>query len=345
MVTTGETISHHCILEKFVCIGAVRKVMHTKLARTRPMKLLPNDRRVAMETREIKRPKAGNSIRMNTVNMAFHRFRLWIGVAIMIYAAAVLPARGQAPNDGSDFTQQQKEEFLLKAPVIRSKHTGKGITAPYRLTLSDGTVTHDGGFQTIDEVKSKMHFSGGRYEYNFKDSYKYNIAGYELAKLIGMDDMIPVTVERSWNDMRGSLSWWVPDVAMDEADRIQNKVDAPDTDAWNKQMYKVRVFNELVYDTDANLTNILITEDWKIWRMDFSRAFRTWKKLKNPEDLVMCDKKLFERLKALKEEDLKRVTKNTLTGFEIKGVMARRDLIVERFTKLAAQKGELAVFY
>jgi hypothetical protein len=27
---------------------------------------------------------------------------------------------------------------------------------------------------------------------------------------------------------------------------------------WNNQMYKVRVFDQLVYDDDPNLTNVLI---------------------------------------------------------------------------------------
>jgi hypothetical protein len=27
-------------------------------------------------------------------------------------------------------------------------------------------------------------------------------------------------------------------------------------------MYRVRVFDELVYDTDTNLSNVLIGEDW-----------------------------------------------------------------------------------
>ena len=31
---------------------------------------------------------------------------------------------------------------------------------------------------------------------------------------------------------------------------------APDPDAWNNQMYKIRVFDQLVYDNDPNLTNI-----------------------------------------------------------------------------------------
>ena len=35
-------------------------------------------------------------------------------------------------------------------------------------------------------------------ELDFVDSYKYNIAAYELAELLGMDDMLPVYVERKW---------------------------------------------------------------------------------------------------------------------------------------------------
>jgi hypothetical protein len=279
------------------------------------------------------------------VNMAFQRIRLWISFAIMICAVAVLPALGQAANDGSDFTDQQKADFLMKAKVIKSKQTAKGVTQPYQVTLSDGTVTHDGDFQAIHEDKPQMQFANGTTEFNFKDYWEFNIAGYELAKLLGMDNMVPVTVERSWEGKRGSLSWWVPNVMMDEGDRTQKKLTSPDPDSWNKQMYKIRVFDELVYDTDPNLTNVLITKDWKIWRIDFTRAFRTWKKLKSPENLVMCDKTLFDKLKALNEDDLKNATKKYLSGAQVKAVMARRDLIVDQFNKLVAQKGEAAVLY
>jgi len=53
-----------------------------------------------------------------------------------------------------------------------------------------------------------------------------------------------------------------------------------DADAWNNQMYKIRVFDQLVSDSDPNLTNVRIGENWKIWRVDFSRAFRLNKELK-----------------------------------------------------------------
>ena len=110
-------------------------------------------------------------------------------------------------------------------------------------------------------------------------------------------------------------------------------------------MYKVRVLDQLVYDNDPNLTNVLISEDWKIWRIDFTRSFRTFKDLRNPGDLVRCDRQLFEKLKALDANQLAEKTKHYLTKDEVKAVMARRDKIVDRFQKLIAEKGENEVLY
>jgi hypothetical protein len=36
------------------------------------------------------------------------------------------------------------------------------------------------------------------------------------------------------------------------------KITPRNLDAWNKQMYRLRVFDELIYDTNANLTNVSI---------------------------------------------------------------------------------------
>ena len=44
-----------------------------------------------------------------------------------------------------------------------------------------------------------MQFNDGHVEINFVDSYKYNIAAYGIAELLGLDDMMPVYVERKWN--------------------------------------------------------------------------------------------------------------------------------------------------
>jgi len=227
--------------------------------------------------------------------------------------------------------------------VVKSEHTKKGITDPWRLTLTDGTLTHDASFQAIDEHTAKKQLARGT-ELNFVDSYKYNIAAYQLAELLGLDDMVPVYVERNWKGDTGSLSWWLP-VKMDEVERHKQKLIAPDADAWNNQMYKIRVLDQLVYDNDPNLTNVLIGEDWKIWRVDFTRAFRTFKDLRDSKDLVRYDRQLFEKLKTLDGNELAAKTKGYLTKDEVKAVMARRDKIVAYFQKLISEKGEKEVLY
>ena len=67
--------------------------------------------------------------------------------------------------------------------------------------------------------------------------------GLALAELLGLDDMLPVTVERKWVGNSGALSWWLP-VKMDEVQRHKQKMTAPDGDAWNNQMYKIRFFDQ-----------------------------------------------------------------------------------------------------
>ena len=270
-------------------------------------------------------------------------FRALIRPVMVALACVMIPLAAPGADDAA-LTKDQIKVFLQTAEVIKSKTSTKGVTHPWRLTLSNGTITHDASFQDIDEHKSEMKLESGKVEFAFVDSYKNNIAAYQLAELIGLDDMLPVYVERKWQGKVGSLSWLLP-VKMDDVDRVQKKITAPDTDKWNKQMYRVRVFDELIYDTDPNLTNVLIGEDWTIWRIDFSRAFRTSKDVREPKNLVKCDRQLFEKLKALKADELPEKTKRYLTKPEVNGVRARRDKLVAAFQALIAEKAENELLY
>jgi hypothetical protein len=86
--------------------------------------------------------------------------------------------------------------------------------------------------------------------------------------------MIPVSVERKVGGKTSAITWWVDDVMMDEMKRTNKKIDPPDRDIWNKQMYVVRVFDQLIYNTDRNLGNLLIDKNWRLWMIDHTRAFR-----------------------------------------------------------------------
>src|ERR1700738_1480233 len=75
-------------------------------------------------------------------------------------------------SDEPTLTKEQIKQFLLTAKVVASTQRGiKGITHTWRLTLSDGTVTHDASFQPIDEHKPTMQLASGRSELMFVDSY------------------------------------------------------------------------------------------------------------------------------------------------------------------------------
>lgn len=251
---------------------------------------------------------------------------------------------GSAAGDTQGLTCAQMEEFLKTAKIGTQHNIPKGVTLPKRATLDDGKTQHDASIQTIDERKQQFQGQRGPAELNFRDYWGYNVAGYELAKLLDIN-MVPPYVERKVGGRSASLSWWVDDSTL-EVERMQKKMQPPDVDAWNKQMYVARVFNQLIRNMDANLTNFLFTnKDWQLWMIDFSRSFRAQKELLNPKDLVQCDRKLLAKMKALDKKTLQQHLKPYVGDMEIDGMLARRDKIVKFFEEEAAKKGEAAVFF
>ena len=272
------------------------------------------------------------------------RTRLALAVASVLF----LSAADSIAQTAVSLTPDQQRTFLAEAKVIGSRPAGKGITGSLRLTLSDGVVTHDAGFQSIDDRMSVTERAQGKRragEANFVDSYKYNIAAYEIARLVGLDDMMPVIVERRWRNQIGSLSWWVDDVLMDETDREKSNTSPPNVLRFARQRQLMVIFAELLRDVDRNKGNIVYTKDWRLIMIDFSRAFRLDHELRNPDTVQHCDRALYRKLEELTEADVKRVTNKYLTTQEIAAVMARRDLIVARIGQLIRERGENSVLY
>jgi hypothetical protein len=269
-------------------------------------------------------------------------YLLRAGIAVLVLAAGSpgLQPQATAPS----LTKQEIQHFLATAKIVAQKNIPKGVTSPVRLTLSDGTLRHDAAFSAVDERTAVMKFANGRAELDFVDSYKFTIAAYRVAEALGLDRMMPVTIERQWGQRTGALSWWV-DARWDEAQRLKQHLEPPDSEAWNRQMHRMRVFTALVADTDRNLGNVLISADWSLWMIDFTRAFRRSHQLLAPENLTRCDRELLAGLRALKEEEVAAKTKPYLGKAEVRAMMARRDLIVALFDRRVAEKGAALVLY
>jgi hypothetical protein len=274
-----------------------------------------------------------------------------------VFVTAVLFALGSVGTRAHDQAARSESptldvpaqvEFLRTAKIVAWRPIGRGVTGARRLTLSDGRVTHDAAFQSVDERSSTEDLRQGRRragERLFVDSYRYNIAAYQLATLLGLAHMMPVTIERMVDGRRGALSWWVDDILMDETEREAKNEQSPSGLTLNHKRQRMFVFAELVYDTDRNKGNVLYTKNWDVVMIDFTRAFRLHHTLRAVDGLEICDRHLFVRLQQLTPTDLERVTGEWLTDPEREAIMKRRDLIVARLQQLIRERGEARVLY
>ncbi|MEX2262816.1 MAG: hypothetical protein WD696_12750 [Bryobacteraceae bacterium] len=250
----------------------------------------------------------------------------------------------QAAAPATKLNRERMEEFLKNAKIVSRRGISIGVTNSLRAKLSDGSVDHDAHIQSIDMAKSQYQTDRGT-ELNFRDSWKFNIAAYRIDKLLELN-MIPVSIERRVPGIgQAAVTWWVDDVLMDEVTRYKKKIEPPEIENWNRQMYVVRIFDQLIYNVDRNLQNLVITKDWHVWMIDHTRAFRLFTALKEPQALVRCDRKLLDSLRRLDSQALRSEVRDYLTKPEIDGVLARRDRIVKFFEDQIARRGEAAVVF
>jgi len=180
-------------------------------------------------------------------------------------------------------------------------------------------------------------------EVQFQDSWRTEVAAYELDKLIGLG-MVPATVERTVNGTQGSMQYWV-DSVMDEGERLKKKINPPNRIDWIQQIARIRLWDNLIYNTDRNLGNLLITSDWKIRLIDHSRTIRPFDQLKTPKDLTTFSRELLAKLEELNEPMLKDHLGKYLSSYQIQGLLKRRDAILALSKKLVAENGAGAVLF
>ena len=267
----------------------------------------------------------------------YSRFASGLVVALSL---AIGPCPARAGDSLPKFTLEQQEEFLRTARIVTTHGVNKGVTNTLRVTMTDGRITHDASVQRIDEHKSVFEKSTGGSELNFRDTYKFNIAGWRLARLLGLDDMVPPSIERKFQGQTAAFTWWIDDVLMDEVARTSKKIEPPDQDHWNSEMYVVRVFDQLIFNTDRNLTNLIIDKQWRIWMIDHTRAFRIQRTVPDSKNLVKCDKTLLAKMKSLDAPGLERELAPYANKEEVRGLLARRDFIVNFFER----KGDGALY-
>src|SRR5262245_4380943 len=237
----------------------------------------------------------------------------------------------------------EMEKFLVSGKIVKKKESSKGVTSAFRVTLSEGEFTHDAQVQNVDIEKAFFQVDPKHTEVNFKDSYRYNVAAYRLATMLGLDN-VPMSVERVVEGKPSAVTWWL-DGVMDDGDRLKKKI-ANANPARAADYYSVMyVFDELIQNRDRNRGNILWTPESRMWLIDHTRAFRLGTDLRDPDNLKRVERNLFVKLRALDRPAFTQAVGRSLTKDEIEALFVRRDKIVQLFDQKIASSSEAAVLY
>ena len=210
------------------------------------------------------------------------------------------------------------ENFLRTAKVVGEEEIKVGVTRPTRVLLEPGGPVKAFAF-------SKVH---GRH-LGFWDSYRADIAAYEVDKLLQLD-MVPPVVERRHKGDLGRASMWVEDVRMWN---IKEKPPVPpDQAAFDKQVIRMKMFDNFIGNTDRNQGNLLLDPQFNLILIDHTRAFTADNKL--PIKMTRYDRELWERMLAITEDQLKTAIGKWVMSGQIKDVFKRRDVMAKEIATL-----------
>ena len=104
----------------------------------------------------------------------------------------------------------------------------------------------------------------------------------------------------------------------------------------------MKMFDDLISNSDRNKGNLLVDADWHIFLIDHSRAFVTDVKL--PQELQNIDRKLWDRMLALDEAGLEDDDGKWLDSRQIQALLRRRDAMKKKIDALVAKHGDTVFF-
>lgn len=260
--------------------------------------------------------------------------------------AAAAPARVWKGPDGKPLpfkTDEEVMEFMRTATVVSMSPIGQGVTRPQKVLLEKDGIHMNAAFRTVDQNIDVYRPKVGKEELNFRDSYEFECAAYELSRLLGID-RVPPAILRTVRGQKGSLQVWIEN-AINETTRVKRKIRPPDPVRWSRQMRLVTAWDALIYNVDRNAGNSLFDPDWNLWMIDHTRTFRDSERLQDPDSVNSCERTFFEKLRTVDDDAIRQAVKPYLKSREIDGLLKRRQKLVEHIEKLIREFGEAGVLY
>jgi hypothetical protein len=277
--------------------------------------------------------------------MAIHARILARALPIVLIAASGLQAEEVSPSSeaGLPIEGAEAEEFLKTAEILDCSETLRFVQdqsgksrGGCLAVLSYGATTARAVFKKHDNYVHRAVQISGERVIGWRDSYRHEIAAYELDKLLGLD-LVPPCVERGVRGNEGSLCMWI-EGAMSEWERTTKyKTHPPDLQDWNSQVQAIQLFEVLINDL-GNPWCILIDGDWRLYKVHSARAFHDSTKVVNDRNF-QPSLRVLDALRELDDEEVRTNLAPWLTKKQIRALLARRDLILELANERSSGEG------
>jgi hypothetical protein len=218
------------------------------------------------------------------------------------------------------------EAFIRDAPIDRFEIVPIGVTHPKRAYFKAGGLVESVAWKVLPPGRPNGYW----------ESYKSEIAAYELDKLLGMG-MVPVAVEKKWKvEKAAAILWLSPIHSWKEMQDKQKPA------KWVAQVARMKMFDDLICNRDRNAGNLLVDDDWNLFLIDHSRAFIDDKGL--AVALEHVDRGLWTKMLTLDEASLTSAIGSWVDRSSIRSLIVRRDRMKTAIDALVKAKGEAAVF-
>jgi hypothetical protein len=253
----------------------------------------------------------------------------WIGAppihAQAAVATAPVPAGSARVWEGRN---AEFEEYLRTADIDHFEEIPLGVTKPKRAYFKPGGLLESAAWKVLPPGRPAGYW----------ESYKSEVAGYEVDKLLGMG-MVPPSVEKKWKGQTAAAILWLKPI---KDWKVAEKLPKPPE--FDRQIVRMKMFDNLIGNKDRNQGNLLVDDLWNLYLIDHSRAFVSDKDLPPAAKLQHVDRKLWDKMLELDEATLMTALQNWVGKGEIKAIIARRDKMKLEIEKLVKATSEPAVF-
>jgi hypothetical protein len=272
--------------------------------------------------------------------------RVAMCVLLSVTGAGAGEVAGSEAVVGVPLRGEDAVAFLTDAEIVGQPESfdEAAITGPVRVNLSDGSRTFRAVFKHEETRYPEFRFSDGREVEQARDSYRHEIAAYQLNRMLGLD-IVPPCVERKIGSKTGSLCFWV-EGSMTEAERREQGLQPSDYAMYKGQLREIELFQQFIADLDySDLRNLVVDENLRIHKVDSSMAFDPDPDLLTGLYSSRLSRRLIRGLEELDKKEMNETLKPWLHKDQLGSLWERRKRILKRAKQLIADYGEERTLY